>query len=132
MLIYPVTSSKLNSDSMVNMADVPVWGATNARISWQKYLAGHDEVPTYASPLETVDFSGLPPAYIEPSEFDGLRDEGIAYADKLEAAGVPVELNISKGTIHAFDLNKESDITQAAMDSRINALTQAFNSVKNE
>ncbi len=126
MLIYPVTSSKLDSNSMVNMPDAPVWGATNARISWQKYLAGHSTPPKYASPLDTEDFSNLPPAYIEPSEYDVLRDEGIAYANKLEAAGVNVELNVSKGTIHAFDLNKESSITQAAMDSRVNALMNAF------
>jgi len=126
MLIYPVTSSKLDSDSMVNMPDVPVWGAKNARISWEKYLAGHDGVPKYASPLDTEDFSGLPPAYIEPSEFDVLRDEGIAYGKKLEAVGIPTEINVTKGTIHAFDLNKESAITQAAMDSRINALKKVF------
>ena len=55
-----------------------------------------------------------------------LRDEGIAYAEKLKQAGVPVELNVTKGTIHAFDLNKESAITQAAMDSRLTALKNAL------
>ena len=126
MLIYPVTSCKLDSNSMVKMPDAPVWGAKNARISWEKYLNGHDEIPKYASPLENNNFSALPPAYIEPCEFDVLRDEGIAYAIKLEAADVPVELNITKGTIHAFDLNKESSITKAAMENRINALKRAF------
>ncbi|NRB47402.1 MAG: alpha/beta hydrolase [Saprospiraceae bacterium] len=126
MLIYPVTSSKLDSDSMVNMPDAPVWGATNAKISWQKYLAGHEDVPPYASPLDTEDFANLPPAYIEPCEFDVLRDEGIAYAKKLVAAGVSAELNITKGTIHAFDLNKDSSITKAAMLSRVNALKAAL------
>ena len=126
MLIYPVISSKLDSDSMVNMSDAPVWGAKNAKISWQKYLAGHNSTPKYASPLDTTDLSGLPPAYVEPSEFDVLRDEGIAYAEKLKQAGVPVELNVTKGTIHAFDLNKESAIRQAAMDSRLTALKSAL------
>ena len=126
MLIYPVTSCKLDSDSMVNMPDAPVWGAKNARISWEKYLKGHTEVPKYASPLDTEDFSSLPEAYIEPCEFDVLRDEGIAYAKKLEAADVPVELNVTKGTIHAFDLNKKSAITLAAMESRITALKKVF------
>jgi len=127
MLIYPVTSSKLDSDSMVNMPDAPVWGAKNAKISWEKYLAGHKEIPKYASPLDTEDFSGLPPAYVEPCEYDVLRDEGIAYGKNLEAAGIKVEINVTKGTIHAFDLNKESAITKAAMDSRIVALKKAIN-----
>ncbi|HAA12096.1 MAG TPA: alpha/beta hydrolase [Cytophagales bacterium] len=126
MLIYPVTSSQLNSGSMLEMADAPVWGGENARISWEKYLKGHEGVPKYASPLETTDFAKLPPAYIEPSEFDALRDEGIAYAEKLRSVGIPVELNVTKGTIHAFDLNKESSITQAAMDARVQALLGAI------
>ncbi|MEM8863074.1 MAG: alpha/beta hydrolase fold domain-containing protein, partial [Chloroflexota bacterium] len=126
MLIYPVTDSKLNSDSMVNMGDAPVWGAKNAAISWSKYLAGHSTPPKYASPLDTADFSGLPPAYVEPSEFDVLRDEGIAYAEKLQQASIEVELNVTKETIHAFDLNKESSHTHDAMDRRVEALKKAF------
>ncbi|MEL6349260.1 MAG: alpha/beta hydrolase fold domain-containing protein [Myxococcota bacterium] len=126
MLIYPVTSNRLDSDSMVNMPDAPVWGAENARKSWSKYLQGHDTPPKYASPLETEDFSGLPPAYIEPCEFDVLRDEGVAYAHRLREAGIPVELNVTKGTIHAFDLNRDSAITQDALSRRVRALRQAF------
>ena len=41
-----------------------------------------------------------------------------AYAKKLEAADVHVELNVTKGTIHAFNLNKESTITRAAIESK--------------
>ncbi len=57
-----------------------------------------------ASPIKAKDFSGLPPAYVMVSEYDIGRDENKAYADRLAAAGVPVEFKCFMGTIHGFFL----------------------------
>ena len=49
-------------------------------------------MPPYAAPMLADSFAGLPPAYVEVEDFDCLHDEGIAYAQALSKAGVPVQL----------------------------------------
>lgn len=53
-------------------------------------------------PIKADDFTGLPPTIIYTAEFDVLRDEGIAYADKLKAAGVPVLQRCFAGQLHVL------------------------------
>ena len=78
---------------------------SNRDMEWfrEQYL---DDVAQAAdprvSPLLTGDLAGLPPALIVAAECDVLNDEGRAYADRLAAAGVPVEYRCFSGTIHAF------------------------------
>lgn len=70
--------------------------------SQEAYLpAGHDPRDPDASPAY-ADVAGLAPAYVVVAGFDPLRDEGVAYAERLRAAGVPTELVCEERLIHSF------------------------------
>ena len=69
----------------------------------EHYLpASHDSEDPYLFPLAAPDLSGLPPALVMTAEFDPLRDEGIAYAERLAAAGVAVEHLHAEDQMHGF------------------------------
>lgn len=98
----PELDDRLETPSMVQFVDTPVWHRANATLSWRYYLGegtGGDISP-YAAPARATDLRGLPPAYVSTMEFDPLRDEGILYALRLLQAGVPVELHQFPGTFH--------------------------------
>ncbi len=83
---------------------------------WNQYLnAPEDGFHLYASPLRAHDFSNLPPAFIVTAQYDPLRDDAIAYAEKLRDAGCAVELQCYEGMIHGYQG------TQALRDA-VNAL----------
>jgi len=56
----------------------------------------------YPAPLAMNDLSRLPPAIIVAAEHDPLREEGLEYASRLRASGVPVEWSVAAGMIHGF------------------------------
>jgi acetyl esterase len=61
-----------------------------------------DRLSPKVSPLLSKDFSGLPPAYIMLGGYDPLHDEGLAYAEKLRAAGVKVTIADYAEMVHCF------------------------------
>ena len=70
---------------------------------WDKYLENQkDATNPKAAPMLTPDLSGLPPALVIVSGYDPLRDEGIAYANRLKDAGIPVTLSVYHDMIHGF------------------------------
>lgn len=69
------------------------------------YLESADPADPLASPIKREDLSGLPTAYVVTAGYDPLRDEGIAYADKLRDAGVSVTHENVAGANHGFVAN---------------------------
>ena len=105
----PELDDRLESPSMQQFTDTPMWDRHKAILSWEYYLGsdfqrGDDDVPCYAAPARAEDLSGLPPAHVTTMEFDPLRDEGVLYALRLMQAGVSTELHCFPGTFHGSSL----------------------------
>lgn len=119
----PELDDRLETDSMRRFVDTPMWSRPQAELSWAHYLGdaltpGADDVPVFAAPARASveQCRGLPPTAITVMEFDPLRDEGIAYAQQLLAAGVSVELHCYPGTFHgsAMMANAAISLREAA------------------
>jgi acetyl esterase/lipase len=99
VLLTPVTDSDAGRFSYQENADGYVLTAALMEWFWDHYADPADREDAKASPLRG-DLSNLPPAFIVTAEFDPLRDEGLAYAEALAAAGVPVRHLPARGHIH--------------------------------
>ena len=66
----------------------------------------------------------MPPSYLEVGEIDIFRDEVLAYARRLTAAGVSTEVHVHPGALHAFDvLAPEAAVTRRALADRHRRIT---------
>ena len=114
LLLYPVIAADFDNESyrlfgrgFYNPKPAMQW-------YWDQYVpALADREHPYASPLR-ADLTGLPPAIVVVAGHDPLRDEGIAYADALEAAGVATVRCLFAGGIHGFMTMPMLDIAQEA------------------
>ena len=103
VLIYPAVAFVLETSSHRELEDAHV--IPRERIVWymEQYLRGEsDRADLRASPLRATDLAGQPPTMVITAGFDPLRDEGLAYAEHLRAAGVDVVYREYPGQIHAF------------------------------
>ena len=102
-LIYPITDSDFDRPSYLE-ADNQLMLTRDAMIwHWDQYLPESSRrAEPDASPLHTENLRELPPAVILTAEHDVLRDEGEAYAARLQKSGVPTDLQRHAGQMHGF------------------------------
>jgi acetyl esterase len=103
LLICPVTDSDLDRASYHQPEELQFLTRAHMEWYWEHYLADpdHRQDPLCA-PLRAGDLSRLPPAYVATAEHDPLRDEGLAYAERLAEAGCAVEHHCFEGLAHGF------------------------------
>jgi acetyl esterase len=106
VLLYPVTALSYDTGSYKEFQQG--FGLDRELMIWFGNYYINSEADTknkYVAPLLAEDLSGLPPAFVLTAENDVLRDEGLAYAERLKEAGVKVEATIELGLIHGFFTN---------------------------
>ena len=105
ILVYPVTDGRMNSATWRDEERQLFLTSELMEHFWRHYAEDEQLTEPEASPLLAEDLkslTGLAPAVVLTAEFDILRDEGAAYAQKLEEAGVEVSYKEFKRQIHGF------------------------------
>jgi acetyl esterase len=128
LLIYPAVDGTMSFPSIQENGQGYLLTQDSINYYYSHYVpAGTDRKHVLLSPFYAARFTGLPLAHIITAEFDPLRDEGEAYAEKLQAAGVPVTCTRYDGMIHAFvSLDGILDQGKKAIDEAATALRAAF------
>ncbi|AEH36900.1 alpha/beta hydrolase [Halopiger xanaduensis] len=103
VLLYPVTGDPRPTDAFEENAEGYFLSAADSSWFERHYFARDvDRGNVYALPRRAHDLSDLPPATVVTAGFDPLRDDGAAYAERLEEAGVPVSYHNYEDMIHGF------------------------------
>lgn len=106
LLIYPMLDDRNDTLSSMQMAGIGVWDRTSNDTGWTALLGdarGGPDVSPYAAPARAADLSGLPPTFVDVGSAETFRDEDIAYASRIWAAGGRAELHVWPGCFHGFD-----------------------------
>jgi acetyl esterase len=106
VLIYPVTALSYDSPSYGEFKEG--FGLDRDLMIWfgNYYIRNEEDAKNVlVAPILAEDLRNLPPAYVLTAEFDVLRDEGEAYAERLREAGVYVETSREEGLVHGFFTN---------------------------
>lgn len=131
ILVYPVTNMATDTGSYHEFEKG--FGLDKNLMIWfiDHYMRDEvDKKNMYASPLLANDLSDLPPAFVIVAENDVLRDEGLAYAKRLQEAGVKVETTTGKGLVHAYFT--EMAVFPEQIKETISNIKQFLDEVQNE
>jgi acetyl esterase/lipase len=106
VLLCPMLDDRNDTVSARQMAGVGIWDQGSNATGWRAYLgerAGGPAVSIYAAPARATDLSGLPPTFIDVGSAETFRDEAVAYASSIWAAGGDCELHVHAGGFHGFE-----------------------------
>ncbi len=123
LLAYPMLDDR-SSQTAAN-PDYRLWSPSSNQFGWTAYLGGAD--PQVAVPGRREDLSGLAPAWIGVGTHDLFHDEDLAYAERLNSAGVPCQVEIVPGAFHGFDLFvPKAQVSRGFFNSQCDSLRGAL------
>lgn len=118
LLMCPMLDDRDETVSSQQYEGVGVWDRASNVMGWTALLGerrGTDNVSIYAAPARARDLTNLPPAFIDCGSAEVFRDEDVAYATRLWAAGVQAELHVWAGGFHGFDVFAPQSAAAVAM-----------------
>lgn len=132
MLLCPMLDARNDSASGHQMVGRGAWDRVANHTGWSAYLGDeHREISAYASPALAEDLSGLPPTFIDVGSAETFRDEDIAYAERIWAAGGHAELHVWAGGVHGFEaLAPDAMVSQQARAARMQWLTRQLDAAR--
>ncbi len=107
ILMWAMLDERNDTVSSHQIDGIGVWDRTSNETGWNAYLGERrhgDSITRYESPTRETDLTGLPPTYIEVGSAEVFRDEDVAYASAIWAAGGIAELHVWAGGYHLFEL----------------------------
>ncbi len=126
MAPYPMIDDRNETASSQAIVDVGIWDRDGNIEAWEWYLGGQP-ADAYAAPARAEDLSGLPPTFIDVGDQDLFLDEDVAFTERLERAGVPVELHVYPGAYHASEVfAPTAALSQQIWGTRLAAFAQAL------
>lgn len=124
LLVYPMLDDRTEGDDWSGRI---VWTAGANRFGWASFLGQHAaQPPIEAVPGRAEDLNGFPPTFLAIGDIDLFARENLAFAQRLMAVGIPVELHVYPGAYHGFVLIAAARASQAFERDCRAALGRAF------
>ncbi len=118
----PMIDDRNDTVSAWQYDGIGAWDRNNNDTGWDAMLGsdrGTEHVHPYRAPARAMDLSGLAPAFIEVGAAEVFRDEAVAYASRIWAAGGSAELHVWSGGYHGFSgFSPDAVVSQAADAAR--------------
>lgn len=128
VLSYPMLDDR-TTDGGLDPGVLRLWNQRSNRFGWEAYLGDltGEDVPATAAPARADDLAGLPATWIGVGTNDLFHDEDVAWAQRLDAAGVPCDLLVVDGAYHGFDgIEARAAVSRDFLRARIAALRDAL------
>lgn len=130
MLLCPMIDDRNITASSHAVMDPRLWNRESNKRGWAAYLGdlyGTKSIPACAAVSRAENLNDLPPAYIPVGSLDLFLDENIKYANGLNKASVPADLQVFPGGFHAFEfVVPTARVSKLAMTMHYEKLRAAF------
>lgn len=118
----PMLDDRNDTVSCLQYPDEGPWDRRMNEVGWTALLGasrGGPDVPSLAAPARETDLSGLPPVFIDVGAAEIFRDEAVAFASRIWAAGGQAELHVWAGAFHGFVIAApDAPVSVAALAAR--------------